>query len=249
MRVPRLYLPQKLSPGQAVALPTDRRHYLTRVLRLQAGAPLILFDGTGGQYQATLADAGPTAGHALIGAFDDQERESPLAITLMQGISRGERMDLTLRKATELGVTRVLPLTTARCEVKLSGPRLQKRRQHWHSILASACEQCGRNRLPELLPPQTLDQSLDGMTATTASDPPLRLLLDPRARQGLTDLSRPGLAVTMLIGPEGGLSPDEIQRATASGFHGLRLGPRVLRTETAPLAALAAVQLLWGDMG
>lgn len=250
MRVPRLYLPQALSAGQTLTLPTDRGHYLTRVLRLQPGNKLILFNGDGGQYQATLANSGARDCRVEVGAFSDKGCESPLPVTLIQGISRGERMELTLRKATELGVCRIQPVTSRRCQVKLDGTRLEKRVQHWQAILASACEQSGRNRLPELLPPTDLARSLAEMATQPADrSGTLALTLDPQAQSSLTDFTGPVPAVSLLIGPEGGLSPEEIEQAARSGFRGVRLGPRVLRTETAPLAALAAIQVLWGDMG
>lgn len=241
MRVPRLYLPEPLHSGAAIPLPRERARYLVRVLRLQQGAPLTLFNGDGGQYQASLqlAENGPAV--VRIGEHHALEKESPLAITLLQGISRGERMEFTLRKATELGVSRIVPLFSERCEVRLNGDRLSKRLAHWRGIIISACEQCGRNRLPELQPPETLPQGLDTRDGGT------RLLLDPLAEQGLASLPPPDAAVSLLIGPEGGLSDSEIALARRSGYTGLRLGPRVLRTETAPLAALAAMQVLWGD--
>ena len=242
MRVPRLYLPGPLRCGDAVALPADRQRYLCRVLRLQQGAPLTLFNGEGGQYRASLElkDDGPAL--ARIGEHDPTEAESPLTITLLQGISRGERMEFTLRKATELGVSRIIPLFTARCEVRLKGERLAKRLAHWQGIIISACEQCGRNRLPLLQTATGLPQALGSVTGSTA------LLLDPLATHSLSTLPAPSGPVSLLVGPEGGLSDDEIGLALRGGFQGLRLGPRILRTETAPLAALAAMQVLWGDL-
>jgi 16S rRNA (uracil1498-N3)-methyltransferase len=243
VRIPRLYLPLDLAAGLVVPLPREKVHYLKRVLRLRAGTPLSVFNGRGGQFQAELSTDG---GQILVREHQDEERESPLAITLIQGVSRGERMEFTLRKATELGVSRVLPITTSRCEVKLNGKRLEKRLAHWHGILVSACEQCGRNRLPDLPAPQTLDQALIGFQ--TGPGDTLGLILDPLAAHSLPDFPVPGGSVVLLVGPEGGLSPGEIASATQVGFAGVRLGPRILRTETAPLAALAAIQVLWGDL-
>jgi len=247
VRIPRLYLPLNLASGQTLALPRNKAHYLKRVLRLQAGAPLTVFNGQGGQYQAQI---GPDGNQILVREYQDEERESPLAVTLIQGISRGERMEFTLRKATELGVSQVIPMTTSRCEVKLKGTRLDKRLAHWRGILASACEQCGRNRLPELPAPQTLDQALTEFQNgfPTGSGDTLGLMLDPMASRGLPEFPQPGGRVVLLVGPEGGLSDEEIKAATQAGFAGVRLGPRILRTETAPLAALAAIQVLWGDL-
>ena len=242
MRIPRLYLPQPLNSGATLALPPDRQRYLCRVLRLQHGAPLILFNGEGGQFQAALALGNGTVASVDIGAQQHIDTESPLAITLLQGISRGERMDFTLRKATELGVSTVVPLFTTRCEVRLKGERLAKRITHWQGIIISACEQCGRNRVPVLRPAQTLTAALD------ETQPGNALLLDPNGAHKLADMPPPDGPVSLLIGPEGGLSDDEIGLAQRHGFKGLRLGPRILRTETAPLAALAAMQALWGDL-
>ena len=242
MRIPHLYLPQPLHSGSLTTLSQERKRYLCRVLRLQHGAPLTVFNGKGGQYQATLAlpENGPAAA-VRIGQHQPLERESPLPITLLQGISRGERMETTLRKATELGINAILPLFTARCEVRLQGQRLARRITHWQGIIISACEQSGRNRLPELQHPRQLPDALASRTHHTA------LLLDPLANQRLTDLPAPAGPVSLLTGPEGGFAPDELALARQHGYRGLRLGPRVLRAETAPLAALAAMQILWGD--
>lgn len=242
MRVPRLYLPQPLSSGTSVVLPRDRERYLCRVLRLADGAPLTLFNGDGGQYQAVLErnEASPTTVH--IGEHQALEVESPLAIALLQGISRGERMEFTLRKATELGVSAIVPVFTSRCEVRLKGDRLSKRMAHWQGIISSACEQCGRNRLPHLHHPQPLPDALSSAAVGSA------VLLDPMAQHHLADLPQPDGAISLLVGPEGGLSDSEIALAHGHGFQGLQLGPRVLRTETAPLAAMAAMQALWGDL-
>jgi len=242
LRVPRLYLPEPLRSGAAVALPRERERYLCRVLRLQSGAPLTLFNGEGGQFSATLELANGAPALARIGTHRPLEHESPLAVTLLQGISRGERMEFTLRKATELGVGAISPLFTSRCEVRLKGQRLDKRITHWRGIIISACEQCGRNRLPTLNPPLPLDVALERLGETTG------LLLDPLADSTLSALPRPAGPVSLLIGPEGGLNDDETALARRHGFSGLRLGPRILRTETAPLAALAAMQVLWGDL-
>lgn len=242
MRVPRLYLPGPLRGGDAVTLPADRQRYLCRVLRLQQGAPLTLFNGEGGQYRASLELKDGGSARARVAEHDPAEAESPLAITLLQGISRGERMEFTLRKATELGVGCIVPLFTSRCEVRLKGERLAKRLAHWQGIIVSACEQCGRNRLPVLQAATSLPQALATVSGSTA------LLLDPLATHSLSTLPAPGGPVSLLVGPEGGLSDDELGLARQHGFQGLRLGPRILRTETAPLAALAAMQVLWGDL-
>lgn len=246
MRIPRLYLPQALCSGAVVALPPERERYLCRVLRLPHGAPLILFNGQGGQFQATLQLSEGQPAAACLGEHQPLERESPLAITLLQGISRGERMEFTLRKATELGVHAILPLFTARCEVRLKGERLAKRLAHWQGIIISACEQSGRNRLPDLRDALSLPAALAAGDQSGAHGS--ALLLDPSAKHRLADLPAPVGPVSLLIGPEGGLNSDEIALAQRHDYQSLRLGPRVLRTETAPLAALAAMQVLWGDL-
>lgn len=242
MRVPRLYLPKPLTVGATVALDDNAFSHVVKVLRLKPGAALILFDGEGGAFAATLADVGRRDAWARVNEAVPGEMESPLRVTLAQGISRGDKMDYTLQKAVELGVAAIQPLFAARGGVDLSGERLTRKIQHWHGIVVGACEQCGRNRLPELREPLPLMEWL-----RQPVEPGLPLLLDPLAERGLRGLEPPAGAVTLLIGSEGGLSPAEITQARAAGFVGVRLGPRVLRTETAGVAALAAVQALWGD--
>lgn len=244
MRIPRTYLPIPLTTGATVILDENAANHLIRVLRLKPGAPLILFNGQGGEYRAVLQTADKKGGTAVIGEHLAHDAESPLHITLAQGISRGERMDYTLQKAVELGVTRIVPLITERCEVRLEGERLHKRLQHWQAVAASACEQCGRNRVPPVAQARSLDDWLE------QSHDGLRLVLDPLAAQTLTQLIKPeDRRITLLIGPEGGLSDAEIERARQVGFAGIRLGPRILRTETAAVTALSALQVLWGDLG
>ncbi len=178
-----------------------------------------------------------------------RECESPLRITLAQGISRGERMDYTLQKSVELGVSRIIPLSTERCGVKFDAKRAAKRLQHWQGVIISACEQSGRNDIPEILPTISLHAWLDAHRVPCQQQEALRLLLHPRATQSLRQLTPPTGEISLLIGPEGGLSDNEIDMATQCGFEGIQLGPRVLRTETAGVAALAALQSYWGDLG
>ncbi len=242
MRIPRIYLPRSLTPDAMVTLDTDAAHHIARVLRLHAGAPLILFNGQGGEYQAILHSITGNQVQAQILKHHAHETESPLQVTLAQGISRGERMDYTLQKAVELGVKTIIPLFSERCEVRLQGERLDKRVRHWQGIVNSACEQCGRNRIPSVLAPMTLPQWLP------TSDG-LRLVLDPHATHSLAQYTQPADGkITLLIGPEGGLSDAEIINTQHAGFTRIRLGPRVLRTETAGLAVLAALQAVWGDL-
>ncbi len=238
MRIPRLFIEQTLRVGENIMLPKDTRQYVERVLRLKAAHPLILFNGQGGQYSAALAEGG----RAQILGFDDTEHESPLSIHLVQGISKGERMDVTLQKATELGATRITPVGCERSVVRLDEERAERRRERWQQIVRSACEQCGRNRVPEVDEPQTLKQffSTHGDTDVT------RIILAPDATHSLQHIPPPR-ALCVLVGPEGGLSTEEIEQAKAHGFIAVRLGQRILRTETAGLAVLAAAQTLWGD--
>ena len=242
MRIPRIYLPLPLMVSATVRLDDNAFNHAVRVLRLKSGATLILFNGDGGAFSATLADVGKREAWAQVLEFLPGEVESPLRMLLAQGVSRGDKMDYTLQKAVELGVAAIQPLFTERGGVDLNGERLQRKIEHWRGIVIGACEQCGRNRLPEWREPLALRDWL-----AQPAEPGLRLLLDPAAKQGLRGLEPPTGRVTLLIGPEGGLSPTEITQAGQAGFSGVRLGPRILRTETAGLAALAAIQALWGD--
>ena len=237
MRIPRIFLPIPLAAGTLVTLDGTAANHVTRVLRLKPGAELVLFNGEGGEYPAVL-EATATA---RLGTWRAAECESPLAITLVQGISRAERMDYTIQKSVELGVTRIVPVFAARSVVELRGERLQRRMQHWQGVVIGACEQCGRNRVPALV--AALDLS-DWLHAPETQS--LRLVLNHLATTALNALPRP-TALTLLIGPEGGLEESELAQAERAGFIGMRLGPRVLRTETAAVAALAALQTLWGD--
>ncbi len=242
MRVPRLYLSAPLTVGATVALDDNAFNHAVKVLRLRPGAALVLFDGEGGAFAATLAEVGKRDAWARVDEALPSDAERPLRVVLAQGVSRGDKMDYTLQKAVELGVAAVQPLVTERGGVDLTGERRARKIRHWRGIIIGACEQCGRNRLPELREPLPLLEWL-----RRPVEPGLPLLLDPMAERGLRGLEPSGRAVTLLIGAEGGLSPAEIAQARAAGFVGVRLGPRVLRTETAGVAALAAVQALWGD--
>lgn len=244
MRAPRIYLPVPLSEGAIVPLTGKAFQHAIQVLRLKPGFPVILFNGQGGEFQATLLAVERRCARVVIDAFLPLGLESPLEVQLAQAVAKGERMDYTLQKAVELGVSRIVPLWTERSVVHLSEARLESRLLHWRAVVAGACEQCGRNILPPVLEPQRLDSWLERQGDLSA-----KLLLDPAASRRLTQLPHPGQTVVMLIGPEGGLSPIEIGSAQKAGFIGIRLGPRVMRTETAGVAALAALQTLWGDLG
>ncbi len=240
MRIPRIYTPQALSPETTVELEPGPSQHLSRALRMQEGSELVVFDGRGGEYPAVIASLGKKRVTVSTGAHRQQEAESPLQVQLGIAVSRGERMDWVVQKATELGVSRISPLFSERTEVRLKGERAHKKVTHWQQIAISACEQCGRNRVPEVLPLQTVENWLP----ETRAD--LKLVLHHRA----DDIGAAGTpqSLALLVGPEGGLSATEIAAAEQQGFQSLKLGERVLRTETAPLAALAILQARWGDM-
>lgn len=241
MRLSRFYLPKSLSTGATLPLEEASAHYVRDVLRLKSGAALTVFNGEGGEYPATLAVAGKTVS-VSVGEFDPREAESCLITHLGLGISRGERMDWAIQKAVELGVSAITPLFTERCVVQLDAARQAQRLKHWRGLAESACEQCGRNRVPVLHPPLALADWLARQTG-------LRLLLHPHGGLNLRELPPPVGPVALLAGPEGGFAESERQAALAAGFVALRLGPRILRTETAAIAALAAMQAVWGDLG
>jgi 16S rRNA (uracil1498-N3)-methyltransferase len=241
MRIPRIYSHQPLSGQSIVDLDENASRHLSKVLRMQAGRELILFDGHGGEYSAIISAVGKKVVSVELGDFSSIDRQSPLSIHLGIGISRGERFDHVLQKATELGVTTITPLFSERTEVKLSGPRLEKKQLHWQQILISSCEQCQRNRLPELSAPLNLDQWLPKV------DEQQRFVLHHRSDVTLSHEPAPN-SVALAIGPEGGLSEFEIEASKKFGFQSLTLGPRVFRTETAPLTAISLMQYLWGDL-
>ena len=244
MRIPRFYLALPLIVGNTVIL-TDRAfRHAVQVLRLKPGSPIVLFNGAGGEFQATLEHIERRQATARVEAFIDREVESPLSITLIQAISKGERMDYTLQKAVELGVHCIVPVLSERSVVNLPKDRRQKRWQHWQGVLIGACEQCARNRLPILSEPTELTHWLSNDSGSS-----LKLLLNPTAENHFNSLvPNTDQPIHLLIGPEGGLSSGEIALAELSGFIGICLGPRVLRTETAGVVALTALQMLWGDL-
>ncbi len=245
MRLTRCFLPGPLREHSVVTLPADSAAHIRRVLRLRAGAELSLFDGRGGEYAARLLPSGREGLQAEVREHHALEREAPVAVTLLQCLARGERMDWVVQKATELGVVEIAPVVSRYSVVQLSGAAAERRVAHLRAVAISACEQCGRNRIPTLAPLRELPAALE---ATQAA---LRLLLAPQARDGLptllTNLPASNPSIALLIGPEGGLSEEEVQLARQRGFQPCHLGPRILRTETAPLAVLAAIQTLAGD--
>ncbi len=242
MRAPRFHVPE-LPGDEALALPDGAARHVARVLRLRPGATIELFDGDGHAQLAELIEVTPRRARARrLRALPD-EPPAELPAHLLLGLSKGERMDFAIQKAVELGVTRITPTRTARSVVRLNTERLARRQRHWHGVLVAACEQSGRNRLPQLDPVLPFAHAL-----SEARGAP-RLLLDPRAGQRFSALREPRPEeLAFLVGPEGGLAEDEIERAVGEHcFIAVRLGTRVLRTETAPLALLAAAQTLWGD--
>lgn len=244
MATPRIYLPTELARNMDVVLDARAAGHVVRVLRLRAGDELILFNGSDAdEYRAQLIDVRKDSATCRILSQHARHTESPLTLELAQGISRGERMDYTIQKAVELGVQRIVPLATERSQVKLSGEREDKRLQHWQGIILHACEQSGRNRIPELMPVRRLDHWVSHRTSTGHA-----LFLDPEGDVNVGSLNAPVNTVSVLVGPEGGLSSVERELAVRAGFLRLRLGPRILRTETAALTALAALQGIWGDL-
>lgn len=244
MRIPRIYTAQPLAEGRSVELePPASRHLLT-VLRLGRGAALMLFDGSGREFEARLETAEAHRLRVHVGAARAGHSESPLQITLAQGISRGVRMDFTLQKAVELGVTEIVPVLTERSVVRLDAHLAARKQQHWQQLVIGACEQSGRVRVPEVRAPLPLGEFFSGPPR-----PGLNLLLDSTANTVLNGLRAPQVhQILLLVGPEGGLNAAETSAAQRAGFTAVRLGPRVLRTETAALVALSLLQSRWGDL-
>jgi len=246
MRLTRVFVDVALAPGATVALSEQTASHLVRVLRLREGDACVLFNGDGMDHRARIVESGKRRTVVEVLGAEPVENESPLRIVLLQGIARGEKMDLILQKATELGVARIVPVESERSEVRLDGARLARRIEHWRAVVVAACEQCGRARLPALEAPASI-ASVDDAAGGTG----LRLTLDPQGEHVLASLtSRLSAddAVVIAIGPEGGWSPRDREHLRAAGFEGLRLGPRILRTETAGLAAIAALQAMYGDL-
>ena len=242
MRIPRIYTAQALVVGTEILLPEQAGEHAVRVLRLERGHPLILINGDGFEYDAELASLAKRAVTAIIKQARAVDREAALPITLVQSIARGEKMDWILQKATELGVSRIVPLVTERTEVKLDEERAERRMAHWDSVIESACEQCGRTTLPALAPPQRIDRWL-----TTLESDGLRLAMIPEGETTVRELPSTDAGVIVVVGPEGGLSEQDVAMLRQADFLGLKLGPRILRTETAGVAAIAALQALHGD--
>jgi len=238
----RIHLDGPLAEGALVELPEGPFRHLVQVLRMQAGESLVVFDGRGGEYTAMLETVAKRSANLRVGAFHDVNRESPLQLTLVQGISKGERMDWTVQKAVELGVSAIVPVVTERCNVHLDREREAKRLDHWRSVMISACEQSGRTRIPELHPMMKFTDWLGSPVTGT------RLVLDPMATRRLASVDAAAGSIHLMVGPEGGLSAEELRVAGEAGCVGVQMGPRVLRTETAGVVALSILQGLAGDL-
>ncbi|CAI1105580.1 MULTISPECIES: 16S rRNA (uracil(1498)-N(3))-methyltransferase [Serratia] len=243
MRIPRIYHPQPLIDHAEIFLSEDAANHIGRVLRMNAGQALQLFDGSNQVFDAVIAQVDKKSVQVQLSAGQLEDRESPLNLHLGQVISRGEKMEFTIQKSIELGVNVITPLFSERCGVALSGERLAKKIQQWQKIAIAACEQCGRNRIPEIREAMQLE------AWCAEQDGSLKLNLHPRASHSINTLPLPVEHVRLLIGPEGGLSTGEIAMTTGHGFTDILLGPRVLRTETTALTAITALQVRFGDLG
>lgn len=239
--MPRFYLADALQPGQNISLPENVIRHL-QVLRVREGEEITLFNGNGHSYPTRLLSLAKRQAVAEVLSEQTVDNESPLAISLIQAVSSGERMDFTLQKSVEMGVTEIFPVTSARSIVKLSGERAEKRQERWQEIVIAACEQCGRNRIPTVHPLLPLSQRLQQLPQSN-----VRLLMGLHHPTSLKAIQPAPQRITLMIGPEGGWSPEEEAAAFQTGFQSILLGKRVLRTETAALAAIAAMQTLWGD--
>lgn len=241
MRIPRIYCDVPLDTQREVTLDDRACHYIRQVLRLKSGAPLTLFNGNGHDYDATLLTCHKEGCTATVSVRGDAEPAPPLDIHLAIGVSRGERMDLVLQKSVELGISRITPLFTERSVVRLQQERLRRRETHWLGVAISACEQSGRRRLVTIDPATGIDELLSRPAENG-------VILQPDATLALPALPNPAGRLSLLVGPEGGFTAAEAEQAVAQGYRPVRLGPRVLRTETAPLAAIAIAQAIWGDL-
>jgi 16S rRNA (uracil1498-N3)-methyltransferase len=243
MRLTRVHVDTPLTAGKHVTLEGTAANHVTRVLRLRIGDELTLFDGRGGEFAARIEEFRKDCVKVSVGEQRSTERESPLSLILAQGVSRGERMDWVVQKATELGVSRIIPVFTERSVVRLDAKQADRKVQHWRAIAIAACEQSGRNRIPDVTSPVNFFDLIRGGEPGST-----RLLLSPTANLRLNELREPGTGITVLIGPEGGLADSEHEAAISAGFRAVRLGPRVLRTETAAIAALTIIQRDFGDL-
>jgi 16S rRNA (uracil1498-N3)-methyltransferase len=244
MTIPRFYCPHDLTPDAETELTLQAAHHAARVLRLREGDAVNLFNGNGAEFAAQISQISKQRVVVTVLNKTVPLRESSLSVTLAQAISAGEKMDFTLQKAVELGISAIQPLSSTRSVVRLKDERAEKKLQHWQNVVIAACEQCGRNVVPTVAAISDLSTWLAGQGGETSR---IGLILSPEAKHSLRELPKPQGPATLLIGPEGGLTGAEIKMAESYGFSAVRLGPRILRTETAALATLAAMQALWGD--
>ena len=242
MRTPRVFEPHLIQVGQKFHVSSSNAHYIRTVLRLSTGDVVSVFNGLGGEYFCEAIEIKKNLVLVEVKHFDPIERESSLSIHLGIGISRGERMDFVIQKTTELGVDIITPLFTRRSEVKLPAARLKKKLSHWQQIAITACRQSMRNRIPKLANPKTVSDWVISVNEH------VRFVLDPRCQKTVTTFIKAANSVSLLVGPEGGLDEEEIKITESANFHKLSLGPRILRTETAPIAAISILQSVWGDM-
>jgi 16S rRNA (uracil1498-N3)-methyltransferase len=240
MRIPRIYHPDIIKVATTIILSDAAAKHVNQVLRLETGAQLTLFNGKGGEFSATIMQINKRSVEVLIGEYSPREVESPLQIHLAQAISRGEKMDFTIQKAVELGVTQITPLLTERCAIKLTPDRWEKKHAHWQAVIISACEQSGRNSIPVIHPPIEISKWLG------KDQSGLKCVLHPGASHSLSSLPKTN-EVTLLVGSEGGLSENELNSASSQQFLPIAIGPRILRTETAALAVISVLQSCWGD--
>ncbi|MCP4409520.1 MAG: 16S rRNA (uracil(1498)-N(3))-methyltransferase [Gammaproteobacteria bacterium] len=242
MRISRVFLDRPLAVGDQVEIDTQAHHRLVNVLKYRPGTRLIIFNGQGGEFTATLQHVFRSSSLIEVDKFIDCHRESNLKTNLIQGIARGDRMDFTLQKTVELGINLIQPIFTANSSVSANKRHLENKHRHWARIITTACEQCGRTLVPKLLRPITLTDYLDSNANRFG------IVLDPKSHVGLKTLSFNADEISILIGPEGGLSNQELKKTQENGFSRIGLGPRVLRTETAAVTTLAVAQSLWGDL-
>jgi len=242
MRIPRLYIPEVAASGEIVTVTGQTAHHVIKVLRLRPGSAIRLFNGHGAEWDAVLLESNRSEIRLEVCSPVEAIAASSLSITVAQGIARNDRMDFILQKSVELGVSSIQPLWMQRCQSRLRNERLEKRMQHWRGVIINACEQCGRSTLAELYNPENYTGWISKQNPSA-----LGLMLQPESTQVLNDHPPQGRDIVVLVGPEGGLTTEEQRLAELSGFTGIRLGQRILRTETAALSALASMHTLWGD--
>jgi 16S rRNA (uracil1498-N3)-methyltransferase len=248
MRSTRVYVDEELNPGSSLELARDTASHLAKVLRARTGDELVLFNGDGREFHGAVETVRGSRVSVSVAAARVMDRESPLQVTLVQCVPRGDRMDFIVQKATELGVERIVPVLSQRSVVRLDQSQAASKQAHWHAVAVSACEQCGRNRLPSIEPAQPLLSYLGAMAAAAADGTNLRLVLEPESANSVVEAGSNVARVEFAIGPEGGFAADELEAFRLSAFARVGLGPRVLRTETAAIAALVMLQTRFGDM-